>query len=233
MSRGGKLLAMAASAVALGLYPSAIAGAVGPNLVVDGGFEPPTVPAASATDGFTNIAAPNPVGAWQLTSGDVDTVGPVGTYFMAAAEGTQLLDLTGVFPGRIEQAITTVPGANYELTFMVSGNPYGPPPTVDFVATAGTVSQTFTIDKAGITPTNMQWQTKSILFTAASATTTIAFRGVDGTYNGAVLDAVTVTSTDPDPVVPEVPFALLMPLTMGAMAGAVFLVLRKLQPGLQ
>lgn len=199
------------------------------NLVVDGGFESPgvTQDASAVANGYITIP-PGTVGAWAAT-GEVDTVTgspdvPIAhAYWWQAAEGNQSLDLNGLAPGTISQSIPTTIGASYTLSFMMAGNPYGGsgPAVKQVRVAAGTTTVDLSFDVTGKTPADMGWRAESLTFTASSASTVISFTSLSGGSGGVALDKIVVESNAPEPVIPEVPFALLLPLAGAAVLGGV------------
>lgn len=194
--------------VALACFLAAPAGA---NLITNGSFETPVVPAG----GFTNFnTGSTAITGWTVVGPQVSVVS--GTYAsfgltFPAEDGTQWLDLTGdgsnALEG-IEQAVATTPGATYDLAYFVGnqvnpGGPYGTTSTVE-VLVDGSVIQKST-NSMGAGGTVQVWQQFTTLFIAASSSTNIEFLNLDPvTDNTNGLDNViltlgTSTTTTPEP----------------------------------
>lgn len=176
-----------------------IPGAFGANLIKNGGFERPIIPAGTTSDFATGTAA---LTGWQVVgaTGNVSIVSTthVGNgYTWPAAVGQQWLDLSGDGSNRatgVQQTVATTAGAAYTLTFYV-GNAYGGPFLISstlnvFVDGA----QTFAVTNfAGEGLTSIVWQKYTTTIVASSAETTIAFMNGDGpddNVNG--LDGITL-----------------------------------------
>jgi hypothetical protein len=97
------------------------------NLVADGQFDTPL-----GSPPFQTVNSGNSLGAWTVDSGSVDFI---STNWESPPGGGGSVDLDGNVPGSISQAINTVAGQAYKLTFYLSGNPDG-----GFATTAGNVS---------------------------------------------------------------------------------------------
>jgi Protein of unknown function (DUF642) len=146
------------------------------NLIRNGGFEKP---AAGCQAGATVVPY------WTVVSGNVDFEDDTCTGGMPAKSGTYYLDLTGSYAvgasdvGIISQAIVTVVGQQYALTFAFGGNPqwqeFGYPNDSEYKAMAvfvnGAISGVYGVHTAGVAVTNPQWTGHKILFTATSTST--------------------------------------------------------------
>ena len=193
--------------VVLALVPAARA-QLGPNIVVNGSFELPTVcpaPFATHTQGSTAITG------WTVEDGGVSdallgSVDHVGSYWQAH-DACQSIDLNGLSPGALRQDVAT-PGEEYLLSFWMAGNPDSPPAvkTMD-VEWGGTVvySPSFTTDLSNplLTRTsNMGWTYHEVTVEATSATTTLRFISTTNTgpcpCYGPALDDVALQEIDDD-----------------------------------
>lgn len=157
------------------------------NLVINGSFEQ-----GPNTDGYLmRKPGDRSIQGWQVIH---DTIDYIGTYF-PSAHGTRHVDLDGT-PGfgGIQQIVTTEPGQKYKLTFSLAGNPQGAPSTKVMMAQAGNVSKRF----AHAADTG--WTQQTIIFTANSSSTVIAFYSADkeGGYWGPLLDNVQLVITSND-----------------------------------
>ena len=161
-------------------------------------------------DGSTQITG------WTVISGDIDYIG----LYWAASNGTRSLDLVGdQNVGGVEQTFDTVPGATYQVSFDLAGNPQGPPAVKPLQVSAGAVVQNYTFDTTGKTLSDMGWVTHQLTFTASGPTTTLSFvsdtTGLGCCY-GAALDNVIVqlvqlpAAAAPVPLEWSGPFAALL-----------------------
>lgn len=156
-------------------------------LLADGGFEKPRVPAFTVA----TIAAGQSVGAWTVTQGGVDHIGPG---YWEAAEGTQSVDLSGLVDGAVKQTFNTIPGATYLVEFFLAGNPDGAPRAKTGRAMVdGQVAKEFSFDSSAKTAAAMGFQKIAFSFTARGSQSTVEFRSTCSSPWGPVLDNVTVT----------------------------------------
>jgi choice-of-anchor C domain-containing protein len=186
---------------ALLLLSCAVAVAARPaseNLIVNGSFEESTLKAAS----FQDVAAKSTaIKGWTVTLNHIDYIGAL----WVASNGTHSLDLDGSMCntrstteclGGVKQIFATTSGQKYDVTFDLSGNPYGAPKIKTLKVSAAGQSQAFTFDITGHNPRSMGWKTQHWTFTANAAETTIEFDSADTTPNvsgwGPALDNVIV-----------------------------------------
>jgi choice-of-anchor C domain-containing protein len=230
MKKLGALVAVSLLSLVLSASPSAAA----TNLIVDGGFEAPGVSqdANAVPNGYVDVSTN--VGAWQVVAGDVNTVAgssstPIPhTNWWQPAEGLQSLDLNGTVPGKVVQTIPTTLGSMYTLTFRMAGNFYNPPAPKTVRVVAGSTSPVwFTFDATASSSGEMGWVTQSMTFTATTSATAISFESLTPSQAGAALDDVSVMLvTGPDPVVPEAPLAVLLPIA-GSGIGVIMMNRRR------
>jgi hypothetical protein len=179
---------------------AAVLGAAAPaaraaNLVKNGSFEKPAIPAHSWVPFATGSTA---IPHWRVIGPhDVAVVNAFaqGCCSFPAAKGSQFLDLTGSGGNSmagIQQTVATVAGTSYTLSFAV-GN------VVDPTGAFGTTSKVqvllngspLTTVTNGLGGTTLHWQTFSVRFRAATASTTLAFVNQDpATDNVNGLDTV-------------------------------------------
>jgi choice-of-anchor C domain-containing protein len=160
---------------------------------VNGSFEDANV----AVGGFTTFGAGSTaIEGWTVGSGSIDYV---GTYWQAG-EGSRSLDLSGGAAGSIWQTFDTVAGQLYSVTFMLSGNPEGPPPLKTIrVEASGATSSDYSYLIGNNSRAAMGWETHSYIFTANSTSTTLSFTNVSSNSAfGPALDNVTLTAV-PEP----------------------------------
>ncbi|MEM7391950.1 MAG: DUF642 domain-containing protein, partial [Verrucomicrobiota bacterium] len=196
-----------ASATTLCRTPCAEDVPPGPNLVVNTGFEEGTY--VNDTDYFVLIDGwPSEITDWTVL-GDVYWGDEANPYFIAASEGSRLMDLTGgvgLPGGTVSQTLPTMAGNRYRLTFDFGSNEDSPWPQhagpVSVRATVGNVSQVF-----DHVPDHQEdeWTTGEWVFTATSASTLLRFQGAAG-LSHIGLDNVSVVrvGAPPEPCPPEI-----------------------------
>jgi hypothetical protein len=178
------------------------------QIVTNGSFEQPTVPAAS----FTNF----PVGStlitgWTVVNNSVSVVS--GTFSQAgvafpAQDMSQWLDLTGFNTNSnegVSQTVTTIPGNQYQLSFWIGnttgGGIFGTTSTVN-VSITGVPS--FSETNSTVSPTTQVWQQFTRTFVATGAATTLTFTNGDPSNdNDNGLDNISVLNQGPAGAVPE------------------------------
>ncbi len=192
-------LARLSLACLAGALAAAPAGAA-TNLIKNGGFESPLVPAAWYTDFTTG----DPLGEWTVVSGNAQPgddrrkVSVVSTTFtqmgigFPALEGIQWLDLTGLSVNTyngVQQTVVTQPGKRYALTFYVGnvvdvpGGLFGQTSSVEVLINGAhwltAVNRNQDHDPSGAN--RMAWQKFVTVFTASQPTTTVTFMNLDAT----------------------------------------------------
>ena len=182
---------------ALALVSSA--NALGANLLTDGSFESPTVPAA----GFSNFGTGATFGGWTVVGPQASIVS--GSFAQngisfPAEDGVQWVYLTGDGSNRsegVQQSVATVPGHSYLMSFWVGnvnnpGGIFGTTSTVDLMIN-GASHGTFTNSCTTCTATQA-WEQFTTSFVASGATTMVTFLNGDGpTDNSNGLDNVVLT----------------------------------------
>ena len=133
-----------------------------------------------------------------------------------ASDGDYSIDLSGSGFGSgdyIEQTISTVVGANYSLTFDYSANPgFDPNDTVNAlvrnfavdITGNATTNLSYDMDtnndlSIDILPTDMQYLSANLNFSATSTSTTLRFTSPEFYRSGIALDNVAVVSAVPVP----------------------------------
>jgi hypothetical protein len=170
------------------------------NLLVNGSFEsgtfnPPSAATMSLAPGSTAISG------WTVVNDVAAWIGTGNPWGLSANDGARFLDLTdystGAPFGGVAQAIATLPGASYRLSFDLGSSTFWGRPDAITASAAGQ-SATFTSPGTG---TNNDWQHVSMLFTASSNSTTVQLLGVAGhQYIGLDNAAVDLVSTPvPEP----------------------------------
>jgi len=173
-----------------------ISGAAGAQeLVVNGSFET----GVDQSCGWVCIGAgESALVGWTIERNTVDRCRVGGSCSLPAwswvsADGEYSLDLKGCDPngGSISQTIPTVIGYSYKLCFKLTANCAGDP-TKTVRARCGPEVRTFSKTCAG--GGQQSWLTCEVAFVANSSATLIGFEAIgnDGSWNGPVIDAVSV-----------------------------------------
>ena len=162
--------------------------------------------AASWANGFEGGSSPINVGPGSYFAGgwhvDFYSVDWLTTPTGPASSGSWYINLDGslVGGGGISTNIPTVPGVTYTLAFAYTKDPLAATPQAKISINNNPVL-TIAPNIASST-NNLNWQTTNYVFTAALASTKLAFQSLDSTavHHGVYLDAVTlipnVTTTD-------------------------------------
>lgn len=152
--------------------------------------------------GFDTLAAGSTaITGWTVVGDGIDYMGAG----WAAANGSRSIDtLSCGVSGGVSQTFDTVPGSTYWVSVALAGNPDGGVKTL--TATAGPTTANFTFNTAGATTTAMNWSTRSFVFTANSASTTLTLRGGvlggGSSCAGAAIDNVAVNLLSANAPVP-------------------------------
>lgn len=156
------------------------AGPTRADLITNGSFESglnapvPPIGYATLPGGSTDIAG------WTVLNAGVDWV---HTSFWTAADGSRSLDLSALAAGGVTQTVATTAGADYTLSFMMSVNPDRRHIAARFLdvivsdvdSNSDLVNEMYGISQGTRTPTDMQWEFRSISFTAAGTLTRFSF----------------------------------------------------------
>lgn len=161
------------------------------ELVSNGGFESNTV-TGSATNTFSR--ASQGLTGWTIGVNNVDLV---SNLLWAPASGVNSLDLNGTKKGEIHQALNTVVGQTYQLSFDLAGNFLGGLNTKNLSVNVGS-NGLYSFNTTGRTATTMGWTNYVTTFIASTAQTNLSFSSnTSGTY-GPALDNISVTAV-PEP----------------------------------
>ena len=169
------------------------------NLLTNGSFETPSVPAGR----LTNFTTGSSITSWTVLGPEAAVVNSKFTSFLVqfpASDGSQWLDLTGFLStnaGGVEQTVSTIPGKVYHLSFAV-GNVFDPRGIYGTTSTVAVTINGIPLGKftnsCGTCTHILTWQTFTASFVASSPTTVIRFLNADPpTDNSNGLDNVVLT----------------------------------------
>ncbi|HAT29519.1 MAG TPA: PEP-CTERM sorting domain-containing protein [Janthinobacterium sp.] len=160
------------------------------ELVSNGGFE-----TSSFNGNFTSSGTGSGLSGWTVNSGSVDLINS----YWAPAAGHYSLDLNGGSAGTISEALTTVVGQSYTVSFSLAGNPDAHGIKNVEVGVAG-VNHAFAFNSAGKRRNAMGWETEKFNFVANSSSSVLSFAGNSAnTAYGAALDNISVAAAVPEP----------------------------------
>jgi choice-of-anchor C domain-containing protein len=157
------------------------------NLAVNGDFE--RGPFVNNGSGWMSLTqASTTIPGWTVTG-----AGGVDWHMADDTQGRLFVDLAGSSAGGVQQSIATLVGAVYRLDFDLAANPaFQSIETIQ--VNAGATSQSFSFDATGRSLQNMGWQSKSVSFTATSASTLVSLASASPNDSvGPALDNVRVT----------------------------------------
>jgi len=188
----------AGSSVFTSLAPSLV------NLITNGGFEQPSVVNAPTFDTFVSPAAG--ITGWSLDRGSVDLI----KGYWSPSEGLQSIDLdgsvmdaSGSIAGTLSQALTTISGQAYTISFDYTANFERPgtagPAGMDIKW--GTSTPLHVDHNPGSSSTAMGWTHGQVTVQATGTTSLLSFASTDaaGSPYGIALDNVSVTLATPAP----------------------------------
>ncbi len=139
------------------------------------------------------VNAPETLGAFSVTAGDVDALVAPSGMSTASHTGDVAVDLNGWGAGTLAAVVPTTPGTAYALTFAYTKNPS---PEVSWA-----IGASVKIDGVGLldlTPnwpndyTSLQWSCAALTFTATNSTTLIEVQSVNDNNGGVYLDTFIV-----------------------------------------
>ena len=206
----------------------------GPNLLTNGSFEAPVIP---ANPGYVTVNAGDSttIPGWTVvtpaiyggTGGSVDVV---SSSLWNVEDGNNSIDLAGstTEAGGLYQDVATTSGSQYTLTWWSAVNSSadaGSTHTIDVIFD-GTVVGTSQGVAVGYP---LQWVQNQITVTADSTTSRVEFDDVTpgDALQGPTLDNVSFVAGSPVPVVPEAPVNALLVVTGGLTLVIGSLVLRR------
>ncbi len=149
------------------------------NLLANGSFESGAF-VNQGNDTMSLAAGSTVITGWTVVTDTVAWIGPTNPFGLSAHDGSFFLDLTNYQTGApfagMSQAIATIPGAVYALSFDLGSSTFWGRPDSITASAAGT-SMSFV---APLTGTNNDWQHETMNFTAVGATTTVTLQGATG-----------------------------------------------------
>ena len=162
--------------------------------IVDGNF-------AGASGSYQTIGTGGTFGAtggWTVVSGSVDWI---GNYWPAPSPGGGSVDLDGDSVGAISQTLFGLAAGTYKVSFALSGNPDGPPPTKALeVSVTGSAAQDYSYPLVG-DKVNMSYSIESYIFTWGGGDATLTFASLNAPSSnpyGPVIGDVSISAI-PEP----------------------------------
>ena len=172
--------------------------------IQNGSFEEITggIPNPPGFETFFNGAAN--ITGWEITKGSVDVIENAAL----ASEGARFVDLSGNSPGAIAQEIATAPGAWYQVTFFLSGNPFDDGvslPVKKVKVSASGTEGIFSFDIVNVSADDLGWTEKRFVFQAEDTEATLlTFESIDKDGSaGPLIDNVMISDANPEPPPPE------------------------------
>lgn len=163
----------------------------GQNLITNGGFEEPAVPAGDADGGIRFMAPADIPGGWRLIDGSADILRRAGATQFQVVDGAQAIDLNGGSRGTLRRTLDLSGPAVFRLSYWLSGNP---------TCGAGIQRATITLENVFVTSptfstvgrsvTDMAWQYFEFSFAGLPDPVTLTFQSVTGTDCGPMIDDV-------------------------------------------
>ena len=164
-------------------------------VIVDGNF-------AGAQDPYQTIGTNSTFGAnnaWKVVSGTVDWI---GNYWASPSPGGGSVDLDGNSVGAISQTLFDLAAGTYKVTFALSGNPDGPPPSKSLqVSVTGSAAQDYA-HPVVLGSGSVNYSIESYIFTWGGGDATLKFASLtgpqDNPYYGPVIGDVSISAV-PEP----------------------------------
>lgn len=158
------------------------------GLLVNPGFESgPAMPPAG------EIMVPGggqDLSGWTVGGGGLRIVSDI---YWTPFLGARSVSLNQAGAGSIAQTFDTAPGAVYEVSLRMSGEPFTSPAFKHLRVSAAGQTQDFEFDTAPAWHWDMFWAERTFTFTANAATTTLSLTSLDPGTAGPALDEVDVT----------------------------------------
>lgn len=173
-----------------------LAGSAQAATIINGSFEAginaPVSNFRTLATGSTDITG------WTVGGAGVDWIGS----YWQPADGARSVDLSALAGGSVSQAVTTVVGGRYKVSFAMAGNPDGTPPVKTMNVTInGSALAPYNFTTNGTTSrAAMGWTTYTYDFVATSTVSNLAFTSIDNTPSGPALDNVSISGGNvPEP----------------------------------
>jgi choice-of-anchor C domain-containing protein len=183
------LFVIAMIATIVSLFPVSLSAQI-----VNGSFEDTEVP----SNAFFYYPGGSTIPGWTIGgSGYGVGIEVTNTDYWQASNGTNSLDLVGIYASSISQDIPTFTGVTYTVSFDMSGNPGGGNPVKTIIVTAdGGQEATYTFDTSveHNTTTDMGYSSKAYTFVANGPITTLKFAAGPDYIYGPVIDNVAMAS---------------------------------------
>jgi choice-of-anchor C domain-containing protein len=194
-SRTAVLMVLVALSVVTALASTTGAASASPELVANGSFEAGAFDTGDMNWDLNLPPGDTRIDNWTIGGLNIDWV----RNFWDASEGNFSIDLNGSDKGSMSQDLATVAGADYTVSFDLSGNYFGGPAIKTLDVSAGATTEAFSWESpGGLSFPAMDWVSESFTFTATSSTTTLTFASTTGgLYYGPVLDNVSVVQIVP------------------------------------
>jgi choice-of-anchor C domain-containing protein len=181
--------AVAAIALCAAAHPAVAA----VNLITNGSFELGTFDSAA----FDTLPAGDAsMTGWTIGGNSIDWIGS----YWQPGDGARSVDLSGNALGSVSQGFATVIGGTYTVSFLMSGNPDGPPNPKTLDVNINGADFIFN-PVSGASLSNMNWTPASFSFVANSTFETLTFSSVTCGGNianscafGPALDNVSVSA---------------------------------------
>ena len=176
------------------------------DISVDGSFTSPNEPTGGGANDYDEYTSGEFVGAWEVVDNGVDLR---GSTWEDSPLGGRALDLTSnVGHGTIQQTLDTVAGQTYTILFQMSGNFEGSETSQTLNVNVDGASTGFSFNEpAGWARDNLQWESRSLTFTATSTSTVLQFEGTSGFLRGAIVSDISVIS-EPVPAAGSLTYSL-------------------------
>ena len=127
---------------------------------------------------------------WTVVGGNISYVGAK----WKPSQGVRSIGLP--CGGGISQTFKTDPKEKYEVRFSMAGDPDAVPAVKSVEVSFGATRRVFTFDTTGHSRTEMGWDSRTWLFTAAEETTTLAFHSPKEGCSTPAVDNVRVMPGD-------------------------------------
>lgn len=216
--RWGRVAAGVAALVFATAFPAAAAD--GPNLVVNGNFASPST-ATSQT--VTSLPGWNLIDNEAVISGPGLLPVPAGS-----SAGTQTLSLNTTKNISVEQAVPTVVGKTYRLTFSLGGFHSLNHAVNGAVRINGVSVWPINFNTNQTSPTNPGWVSRTVTFTATTTTALLNFQSTTPGSEGPLITNVAINEIEPAGA-PLADSAIAAVLLLGVATVAVVVVTRRRQ----